>query len=368
MIPGSTSISLGESRNTLPDGEPLTTSDTILDQNESNSHAHESHWSPRMQKVFKLMWLCVGFQKAPNEHVTLLLVAYTISASILLIINRYLGRYSTIRSIDVILLQMLVAVAGVALLRLLNKIALPLIPKHGWPEFLAWGGLALCFAVQLIASIRTLSCHGITEWYLLLHNLTPCIVPFLEPRPKNDESSGRIPMELLVFPSLTLAGACLISYINIGTIGPASWQGLCYSLVWTVARIASLIGTRVAILHYSTPLWSRILYQTGLTALILMCIDVTMPEWTAFVKELGYLNQGSHSLVVGAPTPMPKHELLLPYQVFALMVLACIVGPVTTGTRLALIEEATATSYGIFSSVALFPMRVWYSSLKLLYF
>ena len=55
-------------------------------------------------------------------------------------------------------------------------------------------------------------------------------------------------------------------------------------------------------------------------------------------------------------------ETLAPYQVWFLMVVGCVFGPMTTYARLALLEKTSASSFAVFTSVALFPMRIWYTT------
>lgn len=157
------------------------------------------------EKFVGLLWLCCGFYRAPSNATLRLLVTYASAASCLVVISRYLGRYSEVDTIEVVLLQLWAAAFGVGILKLTGKDPTPWALEHGFNEMISWAFLATGFAVQLIASIRTLSSPHITEWYLLLHYLTPCVVPFFEPRPVTDGVDSKRPRHMarvLVEPDL----------------------------------------------------------------------------------------------------------------------------------------------------------------------
>lgn len=303
------------------------------------------------EKFVGLLWLCCGFYRAPSNATLRLLVTYASAASCLVVISRYLGRYSEVDTIEVVLLQLWAAAFGVGILKLTGKDPTPWALEHGFNEMISWAFLATGFAVQLIASIRTLSSPHITEWYLLLHYLTPCVVPFFEPRPVTDGvDSKRLPFDLLAFPTLTFACAAVWAYMSTGTIGPGTWPGFWWSLIWTLARIGSLIGTRLVILEFSTPVYTRLLFQTGMAATILTIVRQVAPEVTAqFPDQVVQMDE------------LQDHrddDMLESHQVWGFLILGCLCGPIATFSRLSLLETTSASSFAVFTSVALSGFRL----------
>lgn len=96
-----------------------------------------------------------------------LLLWYAGPASCLVIIHRYLGRFSHVDSFELVQYQLWTATLGVAFLKVVGVDRSPWTLEHGFNEAVSWGFIATGFAIQLIAGMRTLTQPNITEWYLL---------------------------------------------------------------------------------------------------------------------------------------------------------------------------------------------------------
>lgn len=310
-------------------------------------------------KVVNFFWLVCGFRTPPDVPVIKILAIYALSASCHVIVDRYLGRYTRVDSVDVILFQLLAAAGAVVLFKLIGFDKEAWQPEHGFNEIVAWGLLAAGFAVQLIASIRTLSTHNITEWYFLLHYLTPCVVPFFEPRDDGDSSlQSKFQLDLLVFPSITLVAAGAVMYATTGAVGPGTWTGFWWSMVWIITRIGLLIGTRMVIVEFKTPVSNRLLYQTGIAFAILTLLEEFKSDWMASIPAPTHNNTSI----------LKDEDVLVPYQTWMLVIAACLSGPTVSFARLSLLGSTSATSTSVFTSVALLPMRVWYFGSRLIYY
>merc|ERR1719272_1794484 len=101
----------------------------------------------------------------------------------MMVLNKHLARAPWFNAILLVQVQLAASVVFMVLGYGCGLLKMPLFQVQGGTnEIYAWMALALAFTVQLAASIMTLKTPMITQWYMLLHYLTPCAVPFLERR------------------------------------------------------------------------------------------------------------------------------------------------------------------------------------------
>eukprot|EP00041_Stephanoeca_diplocostata_P032314 m.1033046 g.1033046 ORF g.1033046 m.1033046 type:complete len:274 (-) comp24129_c0_seq16:29-850(-) len=230
--------SAGASDSTTPPHHvtgPLATQLSWQDDKEKICGMHESLWSNSpdsdtdesarntsffsREQMVHFFWLCIGFRHTPSTRIIRLLATYAISASIMLMINRHLAQNSDIDAIVLVDIQLGSSLGIIYFLRCFDFIPLSLHKGDGPSEIWMWALLAVSFAGQLIGSLRTLQTHDIIEWYLLLHYVTPCVVPLLERRmPVPDSQDDRPPLEVLIFPTVTLLFAVVWSYFTTGAV------------------------------------------------------------------------------------------------------------------------------------------------------
>lgn len=117
------------------------------------------------RRLHELFWLGLGFRTTPDWDVVQLLVVYTVSASVMLAVNKHLARTDRFDAIALVQLQLGTSLVFLGVGKLAGKINLTLSVTEGGPhEIYAWLTLSVLFAIQLVASIRTLQTHHVTEW------------------------------------------------------------------------------------------------------------------------------------------------------------------------------------------------------------
>eukprot|EP00038_Savillea_parva_P014014 m.9868 g.9868 ORF g.9868 m.9868 type:complete len:415 (+) comp2684_c0_seq1:549-1793(+) len=312
-------------------------------------HYHRDHpWQALGRRLF---WLALGFRSPPSWDVVHLLVMYACSASVMLALNKHLARSDRFNTIMLLQLQLGTSLAAIGIGKLTGQIDLTLSVTKGGPhEMYAWMTLSVMFAIQLVASVRTLQTHHITEWYMMLHYLTPVAVPLLERHvPVTEEADVRPPLTVIIFPLITLTWAGIWSYTTTGVFGPGTTSGALWSFVWIAARVSTMVGSRMAILRYQTPIWNRLLYQ-NLGAFTVFATIVTL--YPAAVELSGHHNENE-------PLSMP---LVLQYM---LLILSCATQVLVAWARLSILGKTTASTFAILSSVGVMPARLYYSGYRL---
>jgi len=300
----------------------------------------------------RMFWLCLGLRTTPDDDVIRLLVAYAVSASAMLALNKHLARTERFDAIMLVQLQLGASLAVIGVAKLLGKINLTLSVTKGEPrELYAWMTLSVIFAIQLVGSIRTLQTHQITEWYMILHYLTPVAVPLFERHLRiTEDYAARPPLTVLVFPVITLIFAVVWSSWTAGVFGPGTSSGAFWSCVWITARVSSVVGTRAAILVFQTPIWHRLLYQTLGAFTVFAAIVTVYPEIVESALERG-----------------EKEPLSMPVVLqYALLLLSCGVQVLVAWSRLSILGKTTASTFAILSSVGVMPARLYYSGYRLL--
>eukprot|EP00035_Acanthoeca_spectabilis_P005692 m.116438 g.116438 ORF g.116438 m.116438 type:complete len:389 (+) comp13135_c0_seq2:195-1361(+) len=303
------------------------------------------------RRLHELFWLGLGFRTTPDWDVVQLLVVYTVSASVMLAVNKHLARTDRFDAIALVQLQLGTSLVFLGVGKLAGKINLTLSVTEGGPhEIYAWLTLSVLFAIQLVASIRTLQTHHVTEWYMILHYFTPVAVPFLERHlPIIDEADVRPPLSVIVFPLLSLMFAVVWSYSTTGVFGPGTTNGAFWSFIWVSARVSTMVGSRAAILRYKTPIWNRLLFQT-LGAFTVFATIVSI--YPAAVDTTWERTEAE-------PLSMP---LVLQYL---LLGLSCGVQLLVAWARLSILGRTTASTFAILSSVGVMPARLYYSGYRL---
>ena len=119
------------------------------------------------------------------------------------------------------------------------------------------------------------------------------------------------------------------------------------------ARTATVIGTRKVILEQGTQLWDRQLYQTVWSLLLLVLIGfLSGTDVPAFYIEDGVPTLHLGEYLTASPFRSASWRTML------VVALSCICGSVLAGLRLALLGHIPASSFAIFASLALLPVRV----------
>lgn len=215
-------------------------------------------------------------------------------------------------------------------------------------ERYAWMTIAVAFAAQLVASIRTLETAGITEWYMLLHYLTPCVVPLLERQYAPIVNAGEAPpLYGLIFPLFTVLLATAWSIGYSGVFGPGTREGCIWSALWLFARVLSLVASRAAILKYKTPVWNRLLYQNASAFVVVAVLTTVFPQVVEVTWQVGSAENMSS----------PRGTM------WALLAASCALKVLVSWSRLAILGEATASAFSTLSSVGLIPARAWFAGI-----
>jgi hypothetical protein len=114
----------------------------------------------------RYFWLALGFRTTPETDTIQLLVVYTVSASVMLAVNKHLARTERYGAIFLVQLQLGTSLVVIGAAKMMKKIDLTMSVTQGGPhEMYAWMALSILFALQLVASIRTLQTHHVTEWW-----------------------------------------------------------------------------------------------------------------------------------------------------------------------------------------------------------
>ena len=294
----------------------------------------------------------MGFNEPPQPHVLVLLFVYALTASAMMVLNKHLARAPWFNAVLLVQIQLAFSVVLMVVCYGVGLLKNPLFQvQGGTDEIAAWMLLALAFTIQLAASIMTLKTPMITQWYMLLHYLTPCLVPFLERRVRAIVLAGEAPpLATIIFPILTFASAAGLSYYTAGVFGPGTSAGVFWSVIWVAARMFSLVGSRAIILQFETPLANRLFFQNVFSLTIVTIVVIVWPSLDRMTVPIEQVDDASEGAVNGITEEDTQY-----------VIAACVCGFLVGLCRLELLGSTTASTFSILSSIGVVPARMYFA-------
>lgn len=345
----------------------------------------------RFQRLLERM-VChsIGLERVPKQECVDFLLCYTILASAMLVLNKqiiWLVKHAT----ELLLIQLGGATIIVLTMHATSTTTVRLFP--GAREAGAWVLVAIGFLASVYCSVETLR-YSDVAWYMVLHYIEPLGVCMLDWLWLNH----RPPTFNSIFSILVIITSSVWwMWYRTGNLHPDQVEGVFWGTSWVFVMVIYLTYLKYVVNDYpmATP-WERVLYLNmyAFIGLMIFCGSRAMyaNNWSLRIGQhwetvesaqgLGAINATRESSNLpryivhlsdgDALSSMADlrfqhlHDASLYLDVgmwdpgaLTLVLLSCVCGTGLSYTRLMLLTHISATSYAMFSVVALLPVRVW---------